>query len=97
MSLYLTDDKSTLDQQAITLANVDPDLCRHMASLGYNELSHCDNKMNKGTEAPVVWKVNKITTHGMYKFFFILCRQLYIYNYLNKTHSGMMNVTSCIW
>ena len=25
-------------QQAITWANVDPDLCRHMASLGPNEL-----------------------------------------------------------
>ena len=46
MSLDLTDDKSTLvqewlgavRQQAITWANVDPDLCRHMASLGHNEL-----------------------------------------------------------
>ena len=27
-------------QQAITWANVDPDLCRHMASLGHNELKH---------------------------------------------------------
>ena len=26
-------------QQAITWTNVDPDLCRHMASLGHNELS----------------------------------------------------------
>ena len=25
-------------QQVITWANVEPDLCRHMASLGYNEL-----------------------------------------------------------
>ena len=25
-------------QQAITWANVDPDLCRHMVSLGYIEL-----------------------------------------------------------
>ena len=46
MSLDLTDDKSTLvqamacavRQQAITRASVDPDLCRHMASLGPNEL-----------------------------------------------------------
>ena len=28
-------------QQAITWANVDPDICRHMASLGHNELTHC--------------------------------------------------------
>ena len=43
----LTDDKSTLvqvwlgavRQQAITWAIVDPDLCRHMASLGHNELN----------------------------------------------------------
>ena len=28
-------------QQAITWANVDQDLCRHMASLGHNELLHC--------------------------------------------------------
>ena len=41
MSLDFTDDQSTLvawRQQAITWANVDQDLCRHMASLGYNEL-----------------------------------------------------------
>ena len=32
---------------AITWANVDPDLCRHMASLGHNELKswHHDNEM----------------------------------------------------
>ena len=45
----LTDDKSTLvqvmacigavRQQAITWASVDPDRCRHMASLGPNELN----------------------------------------------------------
>ena len=29
-----------LRQQAITWANVDPDLCRHMVSLGHNELTH---------------------------------------------------------
>ena len=28
-------------QQAITWTNVDPDLCRHMVSLGQNELTHC--------------------------------------------------------
>ena len=46
ISLEFTDDQSTLvqvmawcrQQQAITWANVDPDLCRHMASLGRNEL-----------------------------------------------------------
>ena len=48
MSRDLSEDKSTLvqvrawcgHQQAITWANVDPDLCRHMASLGHNELTH---------------------------------------------------------
>ena len=46
MSLDFTDDQSTLvqligvvRQQAITWANVDPDLCHHLASLGHNELS----------------------------------------------------------
>ena len=29
----------TVRQQAITWANIDPDLCRHMASLDHNELS----------------------------------------------------------
>ena len=46
MPLDSTDDKSTLvqvrlgaiKQQAITWANVDWDLWRHMASLGHNEL-----------------------------------------------------------
>ena len=28
-------------QQAITWANVDLDLCRHVASLGLNKLIHC--------------------------------------------------------
>ena len=36
-AINLTDDKSTL-VQAITWANVDPDLCHQMASLGLNEL-----------------------------------------------------------
>ena len=48
MSMDLTDDKSTLvqvmvgavRQHAITWANIDLDLCRHMASLGLNELTH---------------------------------------------------------
>ena len=42
VSLYLTDDKSTLVQvmaKAIAWANVDPDLCPHMTSLGHNELN----------------------------------------------------------
>ena len=30
-------------------ANVDPDLCRQMASLGLNELTHCDIVMPYGT------------------------------------------------
>ena len=46
MPLDFTNDKSTLvqvmagavRQQSITWANVDPDLCRHMVSLGQNEL-----------------------------------------------------------
>ena len=37
VSLDFTDDQSTL-VQVITWANVDPDLCRHMASLSHNEL-----------------------------------------------------------
>ena len=45
MPMDLTDDKSTLVQvmlgavmqQAVTWANVDPDLCLQMASLGLNE------------------------------------------------------------
>ena len=48
MSLDFVDDQSTfvqiwlgaIRQQAITGANVDPDLCRHMGSLGPNELTH---------------------------------------------------------
>ena len=45
MSLELTNDKSTLVQvmawwqQAIAWANVEPDLYRRMASLGYNGLN----------------------------------------------------------
>ena len=35
-------------QQAITWANVDPDPCRHMASLGRNELTHCGTGMPHG-------------------------------------------------
>ena len=46
MSLDLTDDKSAMVQgmvwcrqeKSIAWANVDPDLCRHMASLGHSEL-----------------------------------------------------------
>ena len=44
MPLDLTDDKSTLVQVMAWCrqANVDPDLCRQMASLGLNELTHRD-------------------------------------------------------
>ena len=35
-------------QQAITWANVDPDLCRQMASLGLHELPE-GNEMNSDT------------------------------------------------
>ena len=35
----------TTRQQAITLADIEPDLCRHMASLGHNELTHEDIKL----------------------------------------------------
>ena len=38
MPLDIIDDKSTLLQQAITWSYVDPDLCRHILSLGHNEL-----------------------------------------------------------
>ena len=52
ISMDFIDDKSILiqvlawcrqavRQQAITWANVDPGLCRYMASLGYNELYVC--------------------------------------------------------
>ena len=46
MSLDLVADESTLvqvmaRQQSITCSNVDPDLCRHVASLGHNEWTHC--------------------------------------------------------
>ena len=39
MPLDLTD-KSTLVDQAITWANIDPDLCHQMVSLGLNELMY---------------------------------------------------------
>ena len=45
MPQYPFDDKSTLvhvmaqQHQAIIWANADPDLCRHMTSLGRNELT----------------------------------------------------------
>ena len=40
MSQNPIDDRSSL-VQVITRANVDPDLCRHMASSGHNKLTHC--------------------------------------------------------
>ena len=40
MSLDFTEEKEKSTLVAITWANVDPDKCRHMASLGHNELSN---------------------------------------------------------
>ena len=37
---------SAIRQQAITWANVDQDLWRHMASLGHNDLKRCSKGMN---------------------------------------------------
>ena len=56
MSLDLTDGKSTLVQQAITWANGDQDLCRHMVSLGPNELSgYCKYLEENGHRFEVIW------------------------------------------
>ena len=38
MQLNLTGENIAVRQQAITWANVDPELCRYMVSLGLNEL-----------------------------------------------------------
>ena len=69
ISLDFTDDQSTLVQQvniawrhqAITWANVDPDLCCHMVSLGHNELNltNCHTSNISGTLVG-----NKIVDHS---------------------------------
>ena len=45
MLLLVIDRWGALRQQAITWANVDPDLCHHMASLGNNELKQVAHAM----------------------------------------------------
>ena len=40
------DDMSTFNK-ASTWANINPDLCRHMAPLGYDELTHLSHSMLK--------------------------------------------------
>ena len=42
-------------QQVITLANVDPHMCRHMASLGHNKLINWHNLIVQGFESVPIW------------------------------------------
>ena len=67
--MNLTDDKSTLvqvigaiRQQAITWANVDPDLCCHMASLGPNGLKRetrlCNPKIKINKTEFLAWMMS---------------------------------------
>ena len=63
MLLDFTDDQSTLVLViAITWANVDPDLFRHIASLGHNELitSPCP------TDLAIYWQ-KTVATFTLYK------------------------------
>ena len=66
-------------QQAITWANVEPDLCRHMASLGHNELNKSFqwgskyarglvvlNKINKDRIAHLWWGIMVIANSLIY-------------------------------
>ena len=74
VSLGNTYDKSTfvqvmawcLRQQASTWANVDLDLCRHMASLGHNELMHFCSKgvENEINFTPIFKDVKCIANDG---------------------------------
>ena len=49
--------------QAITWANVDPVLCRYMASLGHNELSTCViSVMSNGTKYKYIYMFPKINS-----------------------------------
>ena len=45
-------------QQAITWANVDPDLCHHMVSLGHNELRLCDQVTTRQTSHFMILLMN---------------------------------------
>ena len=54
-------------QQANTWANIDPDLCRHMASLGLNELASVSSNMarNSRTSNHIITKRHEAVCNGM--------------------------------
>ena len=59
MQQELTDWLGAIRQQAITWANVDPDLCRHVASLGQDELTEIwvtDLQMNH-RDMPIIDRI----------------------------------------
>ena len=83
MSLDVTDDQSTLvvawRHRAITWANVNPDLRRHMVSLGHNELmsrwymhfnwaNECD--MNNMQEKMIVYELQSIICKTMWSTYY---------------------------
>ena len=97
MSLHLTDDKSTLvqvmawcrQQEAITWTNVDPDLCRHMASLGHNELTFSC----KYLLLLMVNNCNQITSF-QYNF---NSMKTYLHVFIGPQHSLSEPLCWCIW
>ena len=67
MPLDITDDKSTL-VQVISWANVDPDLCHQMASLGLNELMLIIYPLSSGL---LHWYVEEWLTSIYISFFYV--------------------------
>ena len=75
MPLDLTDDSQhwfrkwlgAVKQQAITWDNVDPDLCRHMVSLGHNELKQSPDRLclkSSDLEISIQSKPRKLSAQG---------------------------------
>ena len=110
MSLDFTNDKSTLVQvmacavwqQAITWANVDPDLCRHMALLGHNELkiTRVSRKREcmRSLKEKIIQLVAVISVSSTARCCYSIT-QYYIYNRILQTalHWFRLNINSRVW
>ena len=53
-------------QQTITWANVDPDLCHHMASLGHNVPNCAEEKENKANLRDLIATTGQVILHKFY-------------------------------
>ena len=87
-------------QQAITWVNVDPDLCRHMVSLGHNELNAFVNKNERTLHDDILaqgkgnYRPQRAVCKGQYDRYFLINFCFHLLHRSSRENSDMWRVAS---